>query len=179
MIEKEEMKQETSEPNPEEHKDVCEENPGQDVVTMTQFEDLNNQYRRLAADFDNYRRRVERQSQEQVLRANQGLINDMLPIMDGFNLALAKANPQEPFVKGMEMVFQQLVDILGRNGLQCIPALGCQFDPTLHEAIGFVETDQVADNTIVDEIRQGYLLSGRVLRPSMVRVSKSEKEEDR
>lgn len=178
MIEKEEMKQEASESNPEEHKDLCKETPGQEMVTMAQYQDLDNQYRRLAADFDNYRRRVERQSQEQVLRANQGLINDLLPIMDGFNLALAKANLQEPFVKGMEMVFQQLMDILGRNGLQCIPALGCQFDPTLHEAIGFLESDQVADNTVVDQVRQGYLLSGRVLRPSLVRVSKSEKEED-
>lgn len=143
-----------------------------------ELEQLRARYARLAADFDNFRKRTERQNRELVARAGEKLICDIIPVLDTFEHALASAADNQAVAKGIEMIRSQLLTVLQREGLEPIQALGQPFDPELHEACSFAETDAEPENTVVNEIRSGYKLAGKVIRPSMVQVSKLMKEDD-
>lgn len=150
---------------------------GRCAQLQAELEQLQARHARLAADFDNYRKRMDRQNRELVARAGEKLICDIIPVLDSFEHALASAAENQAVAKGIEMIRSQLLTVLQREGLEPISALGQPFDPELHEACSFAETDAEPENTVVNEIRRGYKLAGKVLRPSMVQVSKL-KEED-
>jgi len=136
-------------------------------------EDLLNRLIRRQADFENYKKRTERERAESRDRAHFILIESLLPILDGFERALdAVEDPSyEGYRKGFELIYRQLFDALARYGLEPIEALGKRFDPHLHHAIERVESAEHDDDTIVEERQRGYLLRGKVLRPTMVRVA--------
>jgi molecular chaperone GrpE len=148
---------------------------------------------RLQADFDNIRKRLEREKQEFVRFANEGLIVDLLNIVDDLErsveLAQGKHEDFSAFLKGIEMILAHLYDLLKKNGLSAIEAKGKFFDPEYHEALLKAEADDVADNTIIEELQKGYLLNNRVIRTAKVKVSqkpepeagefKEQKEEDK
>ncbi len=142
-----------------------------------QLEELQQRYTRLAADFDNYRKRVERQHSDMVARANVQLISQLVPILDSFEHALASAEADKGLAKGIEMIRSQLLNVLQQEGLEPIDAIGQPFDPQYHEACGFCCRDSEADNVVVEEVRRGYKLGGKLLRPSMVHVNKLKEEE--
>jgi molecular chaperone GrpE len=131
--------------------------------------------RRLQAEFDNYRKRIMREQSARIASASQSLVSRLLPVLDNFELAVSHAEQSRDFdrmLKGVEMVFGELNDLLASEGLVPIEASGKPFDPERHEAVVAVEEDGVEPGTVVDVIRKGYEFNGRVLRPAMVKVAR-------
>lgn len=126
--------------------------------------------RRLQADFDNFRKRVMRDQSSHLERATASLIEQLLPVLDAFELALLNAGTDsERLLKGVELVFSELLGVLEKEGLERIEAKGKSFDPEEHEAVMSVEDG--GEPGVRDVVRTGYRLKGRVLRPAMVKVA--------
>ncbi|MEW6096182.1 MAG: nucleotide exchange factor GrpE [bacterium] len=131
--------------------------------------------RRLKAEFENYKKREEKQRAEFIKFANEGLICELLPVMDSIDRALNgvhKSHDLESFLPGVELIRKQLEDVLVRNGLATIETVGKHFDPKVHEAMMQVESNEHPEDTIAQELRKGYLLNNRVIRAAQVAVSK-------
>lgn len=128
---------------------------------------------RRQADFENYRKRIERERDEDRRRGTERLLEDLLPVLDAFDRALkAHDNPAyEEYRKGLQIICQQLWNVAAKHGLEKIDAAGKSFDPRFHQAIETVETSEHAEGTNVEVLQDGYLFHGRVLRPSIVRVA--------
>ncbi len=130
---------------------------------------------RKSADFDNYRKRVERDRQLLTDAAAASMIEELLPLMDDLDRALkaqAGADAGDPYRRGVELIHQQLAEILRKRGVRAIEALGAGFDPHYHQAVSHEPAEARRDGEIVEEFRRGYLLGDRLLRPSMVKVAK-------
>jgi len=131
--------------------------------------------RRLQADFDNYRKRTLREQTARAASASQALVTRLLPVLDNFELAVSAAEQSRDFdrmLKGVEMVFGELREVLEGEGLVKIEAEGKPFDPERHEAVIAVEQEDIEPGMVVDTVRTGYELRGKVLRPAMVKVAK-------
>lgn len=129
---------------------------------------------RLQADYENLRRRTRQEREELLKFGSEQLIKNLLPVLDNFERALASAGDGgEKFISGVEMIHRKLNEVLNAEGLTPIPAKGEPFDPNLHEAVMQVEDTGEPENTIAEELRRGYYLKGKVIRPSMVKVAKS------
>jgi molecular chaperone GrpE len=131
--------------------------------------------RRLQADFDNYRKRTLREQTARTASASQALVARLLPVLDNFELAVSAAEQSRDFdgmLKGVEMVLGALREVLEGEGLVKIEAEGKPFDPERHEAVIAVEQEDTEPGTVVDIVRTGYELGGKVLRPVMVKVAK-------
>ncbi|HYM50064.1 MAG TPA: nucleotide exchange factor GrpE [Candidatus Limnocylindrales bacterium] len=130
-------------------------------------------YQRLAADFENYKRRTRQDLAERTQYANEELLRKLLPILDNFKRAIEHApegvDPQ--WYEGIKLVARQFEDILQAQGLSVIPAVGEKFDPAQHEAIAREETDAHEEGTVLEEMQPGYRLHDRVLRPTLVKVA--------
>ncbi len=135
---------------------------------------LKEQYLLAVADFDNFRKRMEREREEIVCFANEKLIGDLLPVLDNLERALSadldKAG-KEGVIEGVRMVAAQLHSILQSCGLEPVAALGGTFDPQHHEAVGVLPSGEHEEGTVIAELQKGYKLRGRILRPSMVHVA--------
>jgi len=130
---------------------------------------------RLQADFDNYRKRTQKEKQDLVQYAASRVVEAMLPMVDNFERAIASAQTNqdfEAFAQGVEMIYRQVYALLEQEGLRQIEAAGLPFDPKLHEAIMQVESAEYPENTIIEELQKGYYLKDKVLRPSIVKVSR-------
>ncbi|RPI94901.1 MAG: nucleotide exchange factor GrpE, partial [Chloroflexi bacterium] len=132
---------------------------------------------RTTADFDNYKKRAAREKQEAIKYANENLLEHLLPVLDAFDMALSatqnsSTDALKPLQTGITMVHQQLKTVLANAGLQEVDADGKLFDPNLHEAVAQKETAEVAEGTVVQQLRKGYKLRDRLLRPAGVVVSK-------
>jgi len=130
-------------------------------------------YQRLAADFENYKRRTRQELADRTQYANEELVARLLPILDNFRRALDHA-PQgvdRNWFEGIKLVARQFEDVLQAQGLSQIPAVGEKFDPSQHEAIAREETDEHEEGTVVEELQPGYRLHNRVLRPTLVKVA--------
>ena len=126
---------------------------------------------RLQADFDNFRRRSAKEREEISAIVTQNFCKDMLPLLDNFERAMAaETKDVEAFQKGVEMIFTQFQEILKKNGLEHIEAIGQKFDPNFHQAVMRVEDPEKEDDTVAQELQKGYMVKGRVVRPSMVQV---------
>src|SRR5213595_608762 len=137
---------------------------------------------RSQADFDNFKKRAAREKEEAIKYANSSLLEKLIAIVDNFELGLEAARaegPKSPVFSGMSMVLKQLVDFLADSGLQPIDAAGQKFDPNLHEAIAHEPNDEVAEGTVIRQIRRGYRLKDRLLRPSSVVVSSGWEQQTR
>jgi molecular chaperone GrpE len=131
---------------------------------------------RIQAEFENYRKRSEKQQQEFKEYALAGAMTTLLPILDSLDRALnTKAASLEDFHSGIELIDKQFHDALAKLGVQPVPAVGEPFDPNLHQAIQMVDTNEVEDNHVLDELQRGYKLKDRLLRPAMVRVARHPK----
>ena len=130
---------------------------------------------RKQAEFENYRKRIERERGEYAQFASAELMRELLNAMDSFDLAIRNAGKEKSagdnMLRGLDLVYKQFQDTLGRFGLKTIEAEGQPFDPNFHQAVTTVPTDEVEENTVVSELRRGYTLNGRLLRPAMVSVS--------
>jgi molecular chaperone GrpE len=131
---------------------------------------------RLQAEFENARKRAAREQQEFRDFATADAIKALLPAFDSFERALqAPANQLNEFRGGVELIYKQLQDALAKLGVRPVPARGELFDPHVHEAIEMVETTEVPDHQVIDELQRGYKLKDRLLRPAMVRVARNSK----
>lgn len=137
--------------------------------------ELNDKYIRLYADFENYKKIAERNRQEFIKYANEGIIEDLLSVVDHLELALQHSSDGEnsqSLSKGVELTLKDLKTVLEKYGLTSIEATGKPFDPAVHHAIAQTETAEVEENNVVKEHRKGYMLKDRLLRASLVEVSK-------
>lgn len=137
--------------------------------------ELNQRFLRTAADFENYKRRTAQEKDDLLKYSNARLMGELLPVLDNFQLALrtpGESQEAQNVIKGVEMIYRQMVQALEQAGMTKIEAVGQPFNPNLHEAIMQVEDDTVPEDTVVEELRAGYMLKERVIRPSMVKVSK-------
>jgi molecular chaperone GrpE len=132
------------------------------------------QYLLAVADFENFRKRVEREKEDLVCFANEKLIHELLPILDNLQRALSMELDQagaDSILEGVRMVSTQLHSVLGACGLEPVEAVGGPFDPQYHEAVGVLPSEEHGEGTVISELQKGYRLSGKVLRPSMVHVA--------
>jgi molecular chaperone GrpE len=136
--------------------------------------ELNNRLLRAQADFENYRRRVQREKEDLAVYANQKLLLNLLPVLDNLDRALTTPSMagDEKLRQGVELTARSFRDILGREGVTAIDAVGLTFDPNLHEAVMTVDSPDHEDDVVVSEFQKGYKLGDRVVRPSMVQVCK-------
>lgn len=143
--------------------------------------DYKDKWLRALAEYENLKKRVEREKTETIKFSNQFLIIELFPIMDSFDSAInsiEKSNDKESFLKGLKMLQGEFHRILEVNGLKRVKGIGEKFDPGIHEAEEEVYTDKFQAGVITEEIRSGYTLNGRLLRPALVKVSKGIKMED-
>ncbi|HEV7919364.1 MAG TPA: nucleotide exchange factor GrpE [Thermoanaerobaculia bacterium] len=132
---------------------------------------LHDRYLRTLADFENFRRRAEREKSDFHRYALTGLIKDLLPVLDNFDRALEHAEEGDDFHKGVLMIYKQLFDVLKRNGVRIIEETGVPFDPNIHEAVIREEDPSVPSHTVTAILQKGYFLHDRLLRPAMAKVA--------
>ena len=148
--------------------------PGTMDEARAEIGDLSERLLRLQADFENFRKRAQREKDEARQFANQSLIEKQLPILDNFEMALAAAKDADPALRdGVQMIYDQLLGILRDSGVETIDATGEDFDPNLHEAISQQETTEAEPGTVVEQVQRGYRLHERLVRPARVVVAKA------
>jgi molecular chaperone GrpE len=137
------------------------------------LEELRQTLQRRQADFENYRKRIEKERFEDSKRATARVIEGLIPVIDGFEHALAahREAEYETYRKGFELIYKQLLDNITKLGAERIDPVGKPFDPHLHQAMDRTETTEHADGIILQTFQPGYVFHGRVLRPAMVRVA--------
>lgn len=142
---------------------------------VAEYEELSNRYIRLQADFNNYRKRVEKEKESLYQYAAQEIITSLLPVMDNFDRALKvdiKETTSENLYQGVEMVYKQLLESLQSNGLEEINSVGEKFDPNYHHAVAQEENSDYEEDVVTEVFLKGYKVKDKVIRPSMVKVSK-------
>ena len=145
-----------------------------DQVTRLQAERdaLFDRLARQQAEFENFRKRAAKEQADFREYAVADTVKQLIPILDSFDLALKSKSSDGDLRKGVELIRKQMDEVLAKLGVQAIPAKGQLFDPRFHEAIEMVESSDVKDNHVIDELQRGYKLKDRLLRPAMVRVAK-------
>ena len=139
----------------------------------TDLEDLRQTLLRRQADFENYKKRVEKERAEDSKRTTARLIEALIPVIDGFEQALAahREAEYENYRRGFELIYKQLLDNLAKLGVERVDPTGSQFDPHRHQAMDRAETTEHEDGTVIQTFQPGYVFHGRVLRPALVRVA--------
>ncbi len=127
---------------------------------------------RLQADFENFKRRTEKDRQDTIKYANKKLILKLVDVVDNFHRALeTEREEKDSFYEGMELIFAQLTDVLEEEGLEAIDPTGEAFDPNFHDAVLSEESEEVPSGHVIETMRKGYTLKGRLIRPAMVKVA--------
>ena len=160
---------------------VKEQDPQQAETPTDPLEDLRREkdslqdrLLRTAAEFDNYRKRVERERRELADYMKADVLAEILPIVDNFERALQAPSPDaEGFRKGVELIHKQMLDFLRKRGVTPIQALGADFDPNYHQAVVHEESPSHREGEVIEELQRGYMLGDRLLRPAMVKVAKA------
>ena len=135
------------------------------------LEEMTDRYKRLQADFDNFRRRTRQEKEELSTVVAEQIVCELLPVVDNFERATAsKATDLDTLATGVQMIFKQLHNALSQMGVESVNAVGTVFDPAQHEAVMRVEDDTQPDGMVVEELQKGYKVKGRLIRPSMVKV---------
>ncbi len=132
---------------------------------------------RMQAEFDNARKRAEREKADFRDHATGSVVEQFLPVLDNFELALKSKGSVEQLRSGVSLIMKQMEEVLEKMQVRAIPAVGEPFDPRVHEALGSVERDDVPDQHVAEEIRRGYKIRERLLRPALVRVAHNAKQQ--
>lgn len=156
---------------------VADEGPEKIKKLTEENASLFDQLLRKQAEFENFRKRTEKEKAEFTRYANFEIARELLPVLDGFERALKveAVEAVDGFKKGMELVYKQLLDALQKAGLKPIEAVGHKFDPHFHQAVVHEERHDVEENIVIEEFRRGYLFQGRLLRAAMVKVATGRK----
>ena len=143
--------------------------------------DNHDKYLRISAEFENYKKRVSKERTDLINFSNERLLRDLLPVLDSLDRAIdhaANSGDFDAFIEGLGLINEKLQGMLVKHGVEKIEAVGKDFDPNYHEALMQVENDTYGANKIVEEVESGYLLNGRLLRPSKVTVSKKQNDQE-
>ncbi len=174
---KEEKTLETPDLNAEEAEEIAHEIEETEDQIENEIEELNQQYLRLAADFENYKRRVTKEREDSIAYGNEEFIKEMLNVLDNFQRALEHSEEQEdvkPVIEGVKLVQKQFMSTLEKFGVKPIDASkGSEFDPNLHQAIEHAESTEIKEGHVLSEMLPGYKLKDRLLRPALVVVAKN------
>jgi molecular chaperone GrpE len=146
----------------------------EDTIRKLQAEktQLMDQLLRKQAEIENFRKRTQREKEEFQQFSLFDTVKSLLPVLDGFELALRSEGSGEEYRKGVELIYQQLHGLLEKLGLKTVETKGHQFNPRLHEAVATTETDRFPEHQIVEELQRGYFFKDRLLRPAMVKIAK-------
>ena len=136
-----------------------------------QVEDLTDRLKRSMAEFDNYRKRTEKEKSSMYIIGAREIIEKILPVVDNFERGLAQAPEGDAFAEGMQMIYKQLMTTLEGLGVEPIEAVGKEFNPDFHHAVMHVDDEEAGDNMVVEELQKGYTYKGFVVRHSMVKVA--------
>ena len=139
--------------------------------TNPEDEALNERYLRLMADFQNFKRRTEKEKSDIYAFANEKIIGELLNVIDNFERAMASGNAEDNFYKGMEMILKQLLGVIEKAGASEIKALGEDFDPNFHNAIMMEDSTEYESGKVTGVLQKGYVLNNKVIRPAMVKVA--------
>lgn len=169
VLDKKELNQEEQEIKDEELDEALE---SQLEEKDKRIEELTDSLLRLQADFTNYKNRIKKERENIYSYAIEDLINQLLPILDNFERALDSAEEEDGFYQGVKMIYEQFLEVLKNNGLSEIECKGEVFDPNLHHAVFVEETKDKEEGIILEVLQKGYTLNDKVIRPSMVKVSK-------
>lgn len=163
----------TEEVEAEETVETCdsEETTNTETVETKEDEELNAKYMRLMADFQNYKRRTEKEKSDIYAYANEKLVSELLNVIDSFERALDHGEADESFVQGMNNIFKMLKGVLEKSGLEEVEALGVEFDPNFHNAVMTEDSSEYESGFVTDVLQKGYKLNSKVIRPSMVKVA--------
>lgn len=154
--------------------EMAEQEQGELARLKAEAEESQTRLLRAQADFDNFRRRTQKEKEELGKYASMKLVTELIPVIDNFERAMATVpeGPEtESFAKGIQMIFRQLETVLGNEGLTAMETVGQPFNPEFHQAIMQVESDEHEEGIVVEEVQKGYMLKDKVLRPAMVKVS--------
>lgn len=153
-----------------------------DLTKKTEeYQVLNDKYLRLAAEFENYKRRAQRDQSETAKFANEKLLKDLLPTIDNLERAIKCGREQstgEGLIEGVELTYKQFLDTLTKLGVSQITSIGEPFDPSKHQAVAQVPSNTIAPNMVLEEFQKGYFLHDRILRPAMVSVATTKTDEE-
>ena len=152
----------------------------QEFARMQQeVQEANDMMLRLAAELDNYKKRTAKERESLLKYAAQDLIRELLPVLDNFERAIESARKSrdfDSFLEGVTLIYKNMCDVLEKKGVRQIKAVGEEFDPNIHEAVAQLPSDEHPENVVLEELQTGYMLHDRVIRPSMVAVSKKPEE---
>jgi molecular chaperone GrpE len=153
--------------------DAAEADPAAEL--RRERDDFKDRWLRKTAEFDNYRKRIERERREQADQAVADLLETLLLVVDDFDRALTvEAGPEaEAYRTGVELIHAKLLDVLKKRGVHAIDALGADFDPNIHQAVMHESSPEHRDGEVIGELRRGYRLGDKLLRPAMVKVAKA------
>ena len=138
-------------------------------------DDYHDRLLRKTAEFDNYRKRIERERREQADQAVVNLLQDVLLVVDDFDRALTvdASSQSDAYRKGVELIYQKLSDLLRRRGVRAFDSLGADFDPNIHQAVMHESSPEHREGEVIGEMQKGYMMGDRLLRPAMVKVAKA------
>ena len=151
------------------------EDPRSIEARENKVKDYWDQILRLRAEFENTKKRLDRDKLDAIRYANEALLAEILPVVDNFDRAMAslsEGHDPEKVKQGLKIAQDELHKILEEHGVEVVKSVGQDFDPKFHEAVAVLETSEMEDGKVVDEIQRGYLLNGRLIRPSWVRIAK-------
>ena len=175
-LHEEEIQAETAETAQEEAAETAAEDAAEPAAEekkemSAEDEALNIKYMRLMADFQNFKRRTEKEKSDIYAFANEKIVSELLNVIDNFERALALGQEGDSFVEGMSLIFKQLQGVLEKAGVKEIEALGQEFDPNFHNAVMMEDTDEFESGKVSCVLQKGYTLNNKVIRPSMVKVA--------
>ena len=157
--------------DPEQQQDETQPDPLEDL--RRERDSLQDRLLRTAAEFDNYRKRMDRERRELADSTAGEVVSELLPIVDNLERALQAAAEDDPLRKGVELIHRQMLDLLRKRGVKPIEALGTDFDPNFHQAVIHEESTEHREGEVMAELQRGYVVGDRLLRPAMVKVAKT------
>jgi molecular chaperone GrpE len=147
---------------------------GETAQLQRERDDFKDKFLRKSAEFDNYRKRIERERREQADQAVVDLLQELLPVVDDFDRALTVSGDEGgAYRKGVELIHAKLHDMLRRQGVKAMDVIGADFDPNVHMAVMHEESPEHREGEVIGELQKGYMLHDRLLRPAMVKVAKA------
>ena len=157
--------------DPQQQQDEAQPDPLEEL--KRERDSLQDRLLRTAAEFDNYRKRMDRERRDLAEFTAGEVLTELLPIIDNLERALQAAAPDDPLRKGVELIHRQMLDILRKRGVKPIEALGADFDPNFHQAVIHEESTEHREGEVMAELQRGYVVGDRLLRPAMVQVAKT------
>ena len=154
-----------------EEEKIEEVNSAEEVKSLKEYEELNDRYKRLFAEFENYKKRIQKESINKYAEITGDVVSSILPVMDNLEKAVEAKTEDTSYQEGVKLVVKQFSDVLNKFGMEEIESVGKRFDPELHDAVSHIEDPNKGEQEIVEEYRKGYKIGNKVIRHSMVIVA--------